>query len=182
MSQQPSAAMGSNGKVLRTAVVYMVTGFLVFLLMGLLGILMRVQHAGLAPWAAHQVRMREVESFGVVSQTITATGRQVGGAGGMTVRPRRSSRSTRRRLRRHTLQVHHVPAADRPAGTKFSVGSVRHEECNRQRLVGREPGGRRVGRDQRPGELQLPLSSVKPRDVLDLRTAVPWREAQETPG
>ena len=38
---------GTNGPVLRAAIVYLVTGFVVFLLMGLLGLLMRLDHAGI---------------------------------------------------------------------------------------------------------------------------------------
>lgn len=47
MSTQTQTYTGNNGQVLRIALVYMVTGFAVFLLMGLLGLLMRLNHAGI---------------------------------------------------------------------------------------------------------------------------------------
>ncbi len=49
MSAQTQTYTGTNGGVLRIALVYMTTGFAVFLLMGLLGLLMRLNHAGILP-------------------------------------------------------------------------------------------------------------------------------------
>ncbi len=40
------ATAGASGAVLRAAIAYLVTGFVIFLLMGLLGLLMRLVHAG----------------------------------------------------------------------------------------------------------------------------------------
>jgi len=47
MDAQTPTYNGANGGALRIALVYMLTGFVVFLLMGLLGLLMRLDHAGL---------------------------------------------------------------------------------------------------------------------------------------
>ncbi len=47
MNAQTKTFNGTNGAVLRIALVYMITGFAVFLLMGLLGLLMRLDHAGI---------------------------------------------------------------------------------------------------------------------------------------
>lgn len=44
---------GTNGAALRIALVYMATGLVVFLLMGLLGLLMRLSHAGIVVLPAH---------------------------------------------------------------------------------------------------------------------------------
>ena len=42
---------GTNGAVLRAAIVYLFTGFATFLAMGLLGFVMRLDHAGMKPLA-----------------------------------------------------------------------------------------------------------------------------------
>ncbi len=44
MSQEEKALNGNNSGILRVALVYMITGFAVFALMGLLGLLMRLSH------------------------------------------------------------------------------------------------------------------------------------------
>ena len=47
MGGLPTPYTGTNGAVLRAAIVYLVGGFATFLAMGLLGLLMRLDHAGL---------------------------------------------------------------------------------------------------------------------------------------
>ena len=47
MTAATNTLNGNNGGMLRVSLVYMVVGFVVFLLMGLLGLLMRLNHAGL---------------------------------------------------------------------------------------------------------------------------------------
>jgi cytochrome c oxidase subunit 1 len=47
MADAPPLYTGTNGSVLRAGIVYLVTGFATFLVMGLLGLLMRLDHAGI---------------------------------------------------------------------------------------------------------------------------------------
>ena len=47
MNAETNTFNGNNGGMLKVSLVYMVVGFVVFLLMGLLGLLMRLNHAGI---------------------------------------------------------------------------------------------------------------------------------------
>ncbi len=62
-----------NGGVLRIALVYMLTGFVVFLLMGLLGLLMRLNHAGFLTLSPHWFyRIMTLHGSGMVAASLLA--------------------------------------------------------------------------------------------------------------
>lgn len=73
MSPQAQANGNGNGGVLRVAIVYMLTGFVVFLLMGLLGLLMRLAHAGFLNLAPNWFyRIMTLHGSGMVAASMLA--------------------------------------------------------------------------------------------------------------